>query len=113
MIDVDGLTRRFGSQVAQHLCIAALLHKIDVSNRPDAYDTDISISKNVAPIVASPALAVSVPVLTSTTIASTATTSITNSSTAIVITSHAIITPSVTSICSVPILLCHTSPDHC
>ena len=45
MIDVDGLSRRFGLSMAQYLCIAALLHKIDVGNRPHVYNSTIGNDK--------------------------------------------------------------------
>ena len=48
MIDVDGPSRRFGVDMARHLCIAALLHKIDIANRPNAYNSSIGHIKNVA-----------------------------------------------------------------
>ena len=47
MIDVDGLSRRFGFVLAQHLCIAALLHKIDITNQPNAYNSSIGPKQNV------------------------------------------------------------------
>ena len=109
MVDVDGLTRWFGSSVAQHLCIAALLHQIDVVNRSNAYDSIIGDSNNFAQLdPSSHYYVVSIPVLTAHAITSTATNSIDVSSTAITTTSTPMIPPVVSSICSVPILLCHT-----
>ena len=114
MVDVDGLTRQFGSSVAQHLCIAALLHKIDVANKLNAYDSIIGDSKNVAQLDPSSHYhTVSISVLIAHVITSTATNSIDISSTAITTTSTPIIPPVVSSICSVPILLYHTSPVDC
>ena len=43
MIDVDGLTRRFGRIIATHLTVAALLHKIDTIKQPLAYEQDMSM----------------------------------------------------------------------
>ena len=48
MIYVDCLSRRFGVAMAQHLGIAALLHKIDIVNRANAYNSSIGHTKNVA-----------------------------------------------------------------
>ena len=42
MIDVDGLSRRFGGIIATHLMVASMLHKVDSTNRPLAYDQDMS-----------------------------------------------------------------------
>ena len=37
MMDVDDLSRRFGSLISTHCAIAYMLHYIDIKNRPDAY----------------------------------------------------------------------------
>ena len=47
MIDVDDLSRRFGYVEAQHLCIAALIHKIDITNRSHAYNSSTESSMDV------------------------------------------------------------------
>ena len=41
MIDVDGLSHRLSSVVAQNLCIAALLYKIYIANRQHLYNSSI------------------------------------------------------------------------
>ena len=47
MIEVDGLSRRFGPVRVQHLRIVALLHKIDITNQHNAYNSSIGPEKNV------------------------------------------------------------------
>jgi len=42
MIDVDGLSRRLGAIIPQHLCVAALFHKIDRAKRPLAYTRSLA-----------------------------------------------------------------------
>ena len=38
MMDVDALSRRFGSLIALHCSFANILHVVDIKNRPDSYD---------------------------------------------------------------------------
>ena len=109
MIDVDGLSRRFGSGMAQHLCIAALLHKIDVSNRLHAYNSTIGNNKNVARL--DPTLShqdEDAPILAAQAIVSTTTHSIPTPLTSITKIPTPKILPVVSFIYSIPILLCHT-----
>ena len=42
MIDVDGLSPRFGAIIAQRLCVAALPHKYDVMKCLNTYLPDLS-----------------------------------------------------------------------
>ena len=38
MVDIDSLTRRFGSLISQHCVIASILHHIEKIKRLEAYD---------------------------------------------------------------------------
>lgn len=38
MMDVDTLSRRFGTLIVQHCAITYMIHSVDIQNRPDAYD---------------------------------------------------------------------------
>ena len=111
MIDVDGLSRQFGSGMVQHLCIAALLHKIDVRNIPNAYNSSIGVTK-ILPLLETSSSHQNVyfPVFTARVIASTTTTLIPVSLSSITTTSPPTVPTVVSSICSFPILLCHAPP---
>ena len=41
MVDVDGLSRRFGHNIAQYLYVVVLLNKIDIEKLSDAYIRDM------------------------------------------------------------------------
>ena len=38
MVDIDSLTRRFGSLISQHCVISSILHHIEKIKRLEAYD---------------------------------------------------------------------------
>lgn len=42
MVDMDGLTRRFGNIATNHLYMDALPHRLDVVKRPEAHGCAIS-----------------------------------------------------------------------
>ena len=111
MIDVDGLSSQFGTAIAQNFCIAALLHQVDITNRPKAYNSGIGTTKNVAQH--DPSFIIPdahVPISTSDAIVSAATTSIPISVNTITTTYIPITVPVTPPLCSVPILLCHSPP---
>ncbi len=57
MMDVDGLTRRYGKSVATHIAVAYHLHASDYSARPAAYESDTfcnDMLKKLAPSAAPP-----------------------------------------------------------
>ena len=112
MIDVDGLSRRFGAIIAQHLCVAALLYKYDVMKRPDAYNQDLSEVDGATSITPSKASSnIDIPVLTTKTIAACRTSVITINDRALVVIPTTHPSSSQDTIHSVPILL-HYIPDH-
>ena len=97
--------------MAQNLCIAALLHKMDVRNRSNAYRSSIGVIKNVPRLEPSSSHQnLHVPVLTAHAITFTTTTSIPMSLSTITTNSPPAVPPVVSSICSVPILLYHDPP---
>lgn len=111
MIDVYDLTRRFGKVVVEHLCVAILMHEIDVMSCPDAYDDDFNAVDSVTSITPTPsASAIKIPILTTGTIASCHTEPITTSSPALVPIHSTTVSPPYDAIHSVPILL-HYSPQ--
>ena len=111
MIDVDGLSRWFGVAMAQHLFIAALLHRIDISNQPNAYNFSISQTKNVARLDPSSGHQdAHILLLTVHAIVSTANNSLPVSVSTITTISAPIVAPIVSPLCSVPILSCHSPP---
>ena len=85
IIDVDGLTRWFGSVIAEHPYVAILLHKYDVLKRPDAYDQDFVAVDGATSITPTPsASSIEIPILVSASIASCRTDPITISSQALI-----------------------------
>ena len=111
MVDVAGLTRKFGNIVAQHLCVVSLLHKLDTLKRPQAYNS--SIANVVAPTKLTPsdaAQSVLLPILTTIIIAACITGSTPCDDKAIICINQSTTSNEPHSICSVPILLCHAPP---
>lgn len=111
MIDVDGLTRRFGSVLSQHLCIAAVLHNVNMKKKHLAYEVDISKSDNITKLeAATDMISQSIPVLSVSDISSHVT------APAELLTGTTIWPPIFSTvppiISSVPILLCHTPPEN-
>ena len=53
MIDADDLTRYFGSVVALHLCVTAILHTLNQKKRPAAYGVEFFDSPALKKIVPS------------------------------------------------------------
>ena len=83
-IDVDGLFRRFGSIIVHHLCVAAFLHKMDMSKLPIAYIHSIAAVLEETQVLPSQIDAyVSIPILTSSEIASCSTININDSDNAV------------------------------
>jgi hypothetical protein len=68
MIDVDGLTRRFGPLIAQYCMIASILSQRDRAHRPMSYDPELFVSSKTAR-VCNPELPI-LPLLTTKFIAS-------------------------------------------
>ena len=111
MIDLDVLTRRFGVALAQHLCIAVVLHNVDVKNQPLAYELDISATDNITQLEpAADMVSKSIPLLTVSAISSYMTVP------AELSTCTPTWRPNISSIppiiYSIPILLCHTPPNN-
>ena len=46
MVDVDALSRRYGSLITTHCVVSSILHQRDISHRPAAYDKAAFISSN-------------------------------------------------------------------
>ena len=66
MVEVDGLTRRFGTIVTNHMCVADLLHCVDVEKRPNEYACAINALSEPTKLIPSKALdSISIPILTS------------------------------------------------
>ena len=107
MIDVDGLSRRLGRIMVQHLCVSVLLHKIDVTKRPLAYTRKLANTPENTKLIPSEDMhSPPTPILTSSLISSTSIPDIDASSTALVhlCTSTTQIIPN-TYLHSVPVLL--------
>ena len=69
MVDVDGLTRRFGPALTNYMCVAGLLHSVDVKKRPNAYESTLSAVSTPTKLAPSKELeSVSIPILTKKTI---------------------------------------------
>ena len=111
MVDVNGLTRRFGPVLTNYMCVAVLLHSVDVKKRLNAYESTLSAFLTPTKLVLSKELeSVSIPILTKKTIDSYSKDEYSRWETEI-ISPRAVTTNDISeSICSVPILLCHTPP---
>ena len=113
MVDVDGLTRYFSSIITNHMCVAALLHCVDVEKLPNVYGCAISPVSEPTNLVPSKALdSVSIPILISGAIDNQSQDDYSlweTSGVSSVDKSNQVISES---ICSVPILLYHTPPVH-
>ena len=110
MIDVDGLSERFGKIVAEHLCVAALLHKYDILKCPDTYNEDFNRLDGAISNTPTPSASdIKIPILTSNSIASCHPEYITTSSLVLVPIQSTAASPAHDTIHLVPILL-HYSP---
>ena len=111
MVDVDGLTRTFFNTVAQHLCVAALLHKIDTTKRPYAYNCSIADVLTLTKLTPSDAAqSVLLPILTTSIIAACTIASAPCDDRVVTCINQSTTSYETHLICSVPILLCHAPP---
>ena len=111
MIDVDGLTRRFGSVVALHHCVAALLHKLDQTKCPAAYDMEFVDSPALTKIAPSVLMMQQpIPVLTAAVVHACSAAPVNCPSTVLVSSSPRPAPPLSPSIYSVFIMLCNAPP---
>ena len=66
MIDVDALTRWYGSLITTHCVVASILHLRDRNHRPTAYDMDIFLSTQSSKLTSPEVPFTSTPILSST-----------------------------------------------
>ena len=114
MVDVAELSWKFGHTLAQYLCTAVLLHKVDVAKRPDASIRNMAAVPEV--INVNPTVAMQshmILILTTSTVTLYPPPFIHQSPVALGTLNKSINTLSHDYVCSVLILLCYDPPISC